>query len=270
MPAAGPLLARLADGETLVEPAVLLVAAHPDDEVIGLGAQLARFRDITLLHATDGAPLDGRDATMHGFADAASYAAARRQELLAALALAGIAGERALTCDIPDQQATLRLTDLSREVAALVTALRPAAVITHAYEGGHPDHDATAYAVHAALRLGDAPRPVLLEMAGYHAGPKGMETGRFLPGTGDGEVRLSIPPAARARKQGMIARFATQQRVLADFPVDVEMLRPAPHYDFARAPHPGRLHYENHPWGMTGETFRRMAAEASRTLRIGP
>jgi LmbE family N-acetylglucosaminyl deacetylase len=269
MPAAGPLLALLADGETPVEPAVLVVVAHPDDEVIGIGAQLARFREITLLHATDGAPRDGSDAAMHGFAGTASYAAARREELLAALALAGIAADRALTCGIPDQQVTLRLADLAREVAALVTALRPAAVITHAYEGGHPDHDATAFAVHAALRLADAPPPLLLEMAGYHAGPQGMETGSFLPVGEDMAVRLTLPSEALTRKRRMSACFVTQQRVLAEFPIDVEMLRPAPRHDFARPPHPGRLHYENYPWGMTGETFRAMAADASQALGIG-
>lgn len=269
MPEAGSLLALLADGETPVEPAVLVVAAHPDDEVIGLGAQLARFRDITLLHATDGAPRDGHDVAMHGFADAASYAAARRRELVAALALAGITADRALTCDIPDQQATLQLAELTREVAARISALRPAALITHAYEGGHPDHDATAFAVHAALRLADGPQPALLEMAGYHAGPQGMETGCFLPVAEDMATYLAIPPKARARKQRMIACFATQQRVLAEFPIDVEMLRPAPRYDFTRPPHPGRLHYENYPWGMTGEAFRGMAAEASQALGLG-
>jgi hypothetical protein len=124
--------------------------------------------------------------------------------------------------------------------------------------------------VQAALCLVDVPQPVLLEMAGYHAGPQGIETGCFLPAADHSQVRLAIPPAARARKQRMLACFATQQRVLADFPVDIEMLRPAPLYDFAGPPHPGRLHYENYPWGMTGETFRRMAAEASGTLGIGP
>jgi LmbE family N-acetylglucosaminyl deacetylase len=266
MKMAEPLLALLADGEAPVDLPVLLVAAHPDDEVIGVGAQLSRFRDITLLHATDGAPRDGRDMAMHGFADVDSYAAARRRELLEAIAVAGIATDRVLACGIPDQQATLRLADLTRQLVVLIATLRPAALITHAYEGGHPDHDATAFAVHAALRLTDAPRPVLLEMAGYHAGRQGMETGCFLPVPGSAPVRLPVPPAAKKRKQCMIACFATQQRVLAGFPVDVEVLRPAPRYDFTRPPHAGRLHYEDHPWGMTGATFRRMAAEALRAL----
>src|SRR5438045_805682 len=70
--------ARLADGAGMTEQAdailqilaealpleqrVMIVVAHPDDETIGMGAQLCRFRDALLLQVTDGAPRDGRDA----------------------------------------------------------------------------------------------------------------------------------------------------------------------------------------------------------------
>jgi hypothetical protein len=67
----------------------------------------------------------------------------------------------------------------------------------------------------------------------------------------------------------MIDCFATQRATLAQFPVGgVERLRPAPRYDFTQAPHPGRLFYEHHPWGMSGERFRRLAAEASAALGL--
>ena len=56
----------------------MIVVAHPDDETIGLGAQLGRFEDALLVHLTDGAPRDGEDARNYGFASVADYAAARR------------------------------------------------------------------------------------------------------------------------------------------------------------------------------------------------
>ena len=56
----------------------MIVVAHPDDETIGLGAQLGRFEDALLVHVTDGAPRDGDDARNYGFASVADYAAARR------------------------------------------------------------------------------------------------------------------------------------------------------------------------------------------------
>jgi N-acetylglucosamine malate deacetylase 2 len=75
-----------------VEPSVMIVVAHPDDETIGMGAQLCRFKNALLVQLTDGAPRDGRDATAHGFTTIAEYACARRAELDAALAI-GEGGE---------------------------------------------------------------------------------------------------------------------------------------------------------------------------------
>jgi len=266
---AAAFLSWLASGAGVTDLPLLVVVAHPDDEVIGLGAQLRRFRDATILHVTDGAPHDGRDAAMHGFADTGAYAAARRSELLATLDLAGIGADRALQLGIPDQQAALNLPRLTRQVAAIIAERRPAILVTHAYEGGHPDHDAAAFAVHAALRLLGPPRPLLLEMTCYHAGPEGVVLGRFLPAEGCDPVAITLSLQARALKRRMIGCFATQREVLAPFPTDAESLRPAACHDFARPPHPGRLHYENFPWGMTGERFRHLAAQALQELGMG-
>src|SRR6185437_9724842 len=51
-------------------------------------------------------------------------------------------------------------------------------VFTHAYEGGHPDHDAVAFAVHAACRLSDIP-PAIVEMPYYHRQDGRLITGEF-------------------------------------------------------------------------------------------
>ena len=259
-------------------PRLLVVLAHPDDEVLALGARLERLAGTRLLTVTDGAPVDGADAQHHGFASLETYREARRRELACALAHAGVANGIATVLaltSVPDQTAALHLSGLTQSVAAAVAAFSPEAVLTHPYEGGHPDHDACAFAVHAALRLlpdaGNASTrmaPVLIEAPFYHAGADGfLQTGSFLadrpsPTT----VVCELSPEEQANKRARLACFTSQAETLAQFGVARELFRLAPSYDFTQPPHPGQLFYERFPWGMSGERFRTLAAVATEQL----
>ena len=158
----------------------MIVVAHPDDETIGLGAQLCRFDDALLVHVTDGAPRDGRRRAHYGFADRRRLRRGAPARAGAALRAGEAARLRRLGLGIPDQEAWQDLAGLARRIAELLRAEQPAAVFTHAYEGGHPDHDAAAFAVHAACRLADAP-PAIVEMPLYHRRDGRLATGEFLP-----------------------------------------------------------------------------------------
>ena len=59
---------------------VAVVVAHPDDETIAIGGQLARMRGVKIVHVTDGAPADMKDAEANGFSRREDYAAARRRD----------------------------------------------------------------------------------------------------------------------------------------------------------------------------------------------
>ena len=257
MAGADSILTRLAARTPVAEPVVLLVA-HPDDEIIGAGATLPLFRQLILVHVTDGAPRNLADATAHGFADAASYAAARELELAQALRVAGVSPRR-VQLGAADQGASTQMAALTHALRDVVARHGAAAVLTHPYEGGHPDHDAAAFiAAHAG-------RPVL-EFASYHAAPDGgLAVGRFLPG-GHAGGRIGLTPGEQARKRAMFACFTTQAATLAPFGTEWETLRTAPAYDFTQPPHPGTLHYERHDWGMTGARWRGLASEAARAL----
>src|SRR3954454_22762099 len=188
-------VARLvADRQTL-----LLVVAHPDDDVLGAGALLARLPGARIVYVTDGAPRDGRDARAYGFAAPRDYAAARRREALAAVALADIPPHQTVWLDVADQEATFALERIAGLLRELIVATGPDMLLTHPYEGGHPDHDAVAFAVRAAVTLlerdanENAPAPILAEFAGYHATAEGGRETSFLvhPGFPESLFQLS-------------------------------------------------------------------------------
>ena len=138
-----------------------------------------------------------------------------------------------------------------------------------AYEGGHPDHDAAAFAVRAAVSLVPPPVPGVVEFPLYHAGPRGMAVARFIP-AGSHAEEVVLADEERELKRRMVACFASQQCVLAAFPLDRERFRAAPAHDFGRPPHEGRLLYETRPWGLTGERWRELAQGAERELGLAP
>jgi LmbE family N-acetylglucosaminyl deacetylase len=285
MSAGERIIAKLAARRPVAER-VVIVAAHPDDETIGLGAQLCRFEDALLVHVTDGAPRDGRDAAAYGFASLRDYAAARRAELVAALIAGGAERLRTLCLGIVDQEAMRHLADLTHRLRDLFERERPQAVITHAYEGGHPDHDSAAFAVRAACYL-MAPPPEIIEMALYHRRDGHIVSGEFLPAASRRKpgptdlpvetltsgsrlspgreircVTVELKEEELRRKQRMIDCFTTQRWLLTQLDATVERLRIAPDYDFRAPPHSGELHYETLGWGITGADWRRAAVEA--------
>jgi LmbE family N-acetylglucosaminyl deacetylase len=207
------------------------------------------------------------DAERAGCSSREDYARLRRDELLAALDVAGIAADRARPLNLVDQEASLEMAYLTMRLVDTLKEFRPSAILTHPYEGGHPDHDATAFAVHAACARVPAP-PTVFEFASYHAADQSepvIEVGEFLP---DGEEidTVELSEESRNAKRRMIACFGSQEHMLRHWPIGIERFREAPAYDFTRPPHPGALYYEHFDWGVTGDRWRLLAEEALRTL----
>ncbi len=247
-----------------------IVIAHPDDETIGCGAQLARWAGATLVMMTDGAPADLKDARAQGFATAADYAVARRSELLQALAIAGVPEKAVVFLDIPDQQVARRLVEATRRLVELIEARALGILFTHAYEGGHPDHDATAFAVHAAVRLVErGGREVLVvEMPFYRSGNGRMILQQFTAAPGTTELTVHLSPEEQTLKRGLMAAHRTQAAILAPFETDTERFRIAPRYDFAELPNGGRLLYDERDWGLTGSEWPALARAALAELGL--
>jgi LmbE family N-acetylglucosaminyl deacetylase len=249
------------EGSQTAMPKALLVFAHPDDEVIAIGGRMGRFANSHFVHVTDGAPRNEQDSRAHGFERLDDYRRSRADEFEAALEYAGIGNASRECLEIPDQEASLHLAELTGRIGDLIEQHRPEVIFTHPYEGGHPDHDACAFAVrHAA---GDT---VIIESPFYNARTRG--TGGFLNGPRQTEVVVyELTPEELARKHGLLACFKTQRETLRGFTAIDERYRVAPEYDFSTPPHEPPVLYDGYPWGMTSTRFCELAREAEQELR---
>ncbi|MDQ6652490.1 MAG: PIG-L family deacetylase [Acidobacteriota bacterium] len=246
-----------------------MIVAHPVDEVVGAGCLISKLADVTVLHVTDGAPRDMQDAKAAGFKRRSEYAQARKQECLSALALANVAKDRVVDFEVTDQCAPQYLADLTKRISAFLQQSSADIVVTHPYEGAHPDHDATAFATHAALRLmeqnGFKP-PVLFEMALHPSMDFKARVSEFLPGSEGETTTLLLDEKAQELKQRMFACFETQKESLEVSPVGPEKFRQAATYDFSAPPQRGKLHYENFDWALRSNEWQSLACKALADL----
>ena len=145
-------------------------------------------------------------------------------------------------------------------------------VVTHAFEHGHPDHDATAFAVAAACALLARARrrvPRVAEFPCYHLDRAGRTAyGRFRADEAHREREhvAALTREEQVRKRRAVECFATQRDTLAAFPLDVERWRDAPRHDFLRAAPAGGAWYDRRGWRMTSALWRRCAAQACAEL----
>jgi N-acetylglucosamine malate deacetylase 2 len=242
--------------------ALAVLAAHPDDETIGASLLLSRCPAPIVIYLTDGAPRERRFWSPQARGSRADYAALRRSEARRALQLAGISDRQIFWLGGIDQEAIMKAALLAARLSELLASRSIDAVVTHAYEGGHPDHDAAALVARMALR-DLASRPELFEMTSYHARDGRCVTGEFLPAAEEvREIRFELSSGDRRRKREMLSRYLSQKLVLENFPVSEERMRKAPGCDFSSTPHPGKLWYESMGWPLSGSAWREFARAA--------
>ncbi len=243
----------IASGAPIARP-VAVVVAHADDETLWAGSAIGRMAECRLIHLTDSSPRDLADARRLGFATRGAYAAARAQELDAALVALGATPTR-IGYGVADQEVVDRLPPIVERLTADCAGV--GAIATHPYEGGHPDHDAAALAVRvAADRLGV---PVV-EFASYNLHGGERVWARFEPDPDCPEHSRPLLPDERARIGLALAAHASQAGVFGDWRPGVERWRAAPRHDFTRPPPGEGCLYDGFGWALTSHRWRERAA----------
>jgi N-acetylglucosamine malate deacetylase 2 len=258
---------ELVNGSPLDQLTAVVIVAHPDDEIINCGAIIRKFRSTYFVHVTDGAPYNMQDAWNAGFQDREDYAQARRYELTSALTIANREINNCISLGFVDQDLIFNLSGAVHDLAATLERVGYDLIITHAYEGGHPDHDAVAFIVHAVFTRFNLKEHFLIEFPSYHWKENELAKMEFLPSTEE-QVTIELTPEEIELKQSMMECFKTQQKVIAGWPLKFEIFRKAPIYNFCDPPHSGKLFYEYFNFGVTGEQWRQLARNTCRELGI--
>jgi LmbE family N-acetylglucosaminyl deacetylase len=199
--AASPYLAGLADLELPTVTDVVVIAPHPDDEILGSGGLLQVLShagaDVEVLAVTDG---EGS----HPNVPSRDLRRVRTDESTTALLRLGLAGATRRRLGMPDGGITGREAEL---IDALSSRLRPSSLCLAPWHAdGHPDHDACG---RAALAAAAATGARLLEYpiwAWHWADPAGHD----LPWAAC--RRLALDRRTSARKRWATSAFHSQIR----------------------------------------------------------
>jgi LmbE family N-acetylglucosaminyl deacetylase len=231
----------------------LALVAHPDDECIAFGALLQRMREPVVVFATNGSPADPYFWKKHGSREA--YAALRRREAFASMSAAGLK-DVIFLADLPggealvDQELFRNLWPAFDLLADIVRRRMTTALLTLAYEGGHPDHDSCSFLASQLAKLAKVP---CWEAPLYHRNAEGSGTFQeFVTPSGE-EIEVHPTADEGQRKREMCQAYSSQGDFLSRFNVSPEIVRPQLAYDYTRPPHKGKTNYEVWQWQMTSQ-----------------
>jgi LmbE family N-acetylglucosaminyl deacetylase len=175
----------------------VIVAAHPDDDVLGVGglmsvlaASRARLR---LVAVTDG------ERSHRGQVSPASLSRRRTAETAAALHALGAQTAEVIRLGLPDTGLAAREDELAASLAPLVAGFD--LCLAPWYRDLHPDHEAAG---RAARRAGPAVLRFFPVWMWHWASPADPRV------PWDQALRIPLPPRAVTRKRAAISCFASQ------------------------------------------------------------
>lgn len=209
------ILARAGAAPSLAEP-WLFVSPHDDDALIGAACWLQAIgANAHVAIVTDGSMGFGETA------QAATIASRRRNEAAAAYAEAGVT--RLHRLEYPDGSLARHTgsvmqggkpAGLDCDLTRLYRALKPAHVVTTDPADWHPDHRATFDS--ARMALFHARAEIWLELgAVLQHMPALYSFAVYAPPAGPPDYCLQAGPALVARKARAMAKFGSQQGILA-------------------------------------------------------
>jgi N-acetylglucosamine malate deacetylase 2 len=212
----------------------LIVVAHPDDESIGCGFLLQRHKAVHVVFCTDGAPISPAVWFDLKIATRQKYGRIRTSEAVAALKTSGANAESTFL-HAQDGLMHRSLGTVYDHLKRVVNRWRPDFLLTHAYEGGHPDHDCCSFIIKGISCLYSIEA---WEMPLYFKKGRELVTQQFLYPSPD-TIQVGATVREIAVKERMFRNHTTQMRLgsLSMFDYSKpELFRVQQNYDYNRKP----------------------------------
>jgi len=244
----------------------LIFVAHPDDETIACSGLLQRAAASLVVFAVDGAP--PRYGFERKFTSLQKYSERRFLEASRSLALVpGCAFRRLRRPDgshFVDQHLFQDLPEAFAALLELAAAFSPDVLVSHAYEGGHIDHDACSFlAMQSARTLGLKH----LEFPLYWKSESGRDVFQEFRGGREDELVLKLSRHEIAVKERMLAEYRSQEGLLQVFRSSTERFRPASAENFAFRKLSDYA-FENRRRRLRAESFLRKVADLEDSLKV--
>jgi FkbM family methyltransferase len=246
---------------------VLLFVAHPDDESIACNGLLQRAESSLVVFAVDGAPphygFEQKFSSLRQYSDTRFLEASR--------ALAGLprAEFRRLTKPdgsyFQDQHLFLELPAAYASLKQRILEYSPDLLVTHAFEGGHIDHDAChILAARAAQELGIS----TLEFPLYWQSMFGRDIFQKFRTRSNKDFLLKLSTMELDRKRHMLGHYATQVTLTKVFQLDSERFRPLVPQEIQQVSWRSYA-FENRKRRLKTREFLERVAEFKRSVSTG-
>jgi len=221
----------------------MVLAPHPDDEIVACGLAISRARAadarVFVLYLTTGIPAPEALWAWQRAGHTARVSR-RRAEAHAAAALVGL--EPIGFLDYPARRLRHHLDAAAAAIGRAVMQCAADSLWVPAFEGAHQDHDA---ANALAAQFCDV-LPVH-EFAAYNFAGGRVRSNRFADRRDD-EVTIEATVEEAALKRQALACYESERGNLRHIGAERESWRPLRHYDYRAPPHPGRLFRERFHW----------------------
>jgi N-acetylglucosamine malate deacetylase 2 len=204
---------------------ILLLAAHPDDETIACSGLLQRAASSLVVFAVDGAPphygFEKKFGSLRDYSDMRFREASRALKRIPDCQIRRL--ERPDGSSFVDQHLFQELPGALASLQGMVREFAPQLLVSHAFEGGHIDHDACHI---LARRAGQAFNLPVLEFPMYWKSESGGDVFQQFRCGNFRDIVLDLTKDEIQCKKKMLGEYFTQRALLSFFRPETERFRP--------------------------------------------